>query len=96
MTTELFLTIISILLGIGILGSMIRAIIGPSISDRIVAINMIGSFTISIIAILSVMLHEGYLLDVCLIYVLISFLAVVVVTNIFINNYLKHKNEEEH
>ena len=83
-------------MGIGILGSMIRAIIGPSISDRIVAINMIGSFTISIIAILSVMLHEGYLLDVCLIYVLISFLAVVVVTNIFINNYLKHKNEEEH
>lgn len=96
MTNEIFLTIISIVLGIGIIGSMIRAIIGPTIADRIVAINMIGSFTISIIAILSVMLHEGYLLDVCLIYVLISFLAVVVLTNIFINNYLKHKNEEDH
>ena len=96
MTTETFLTIISIILGIGIIGSMIRAIIGPTISDRIVAINMIGSLTISIIAILSVMLYEGYLLDVCLIYVLISFLAVVVLTNIFINNYLKHKNEEDH
>ena len=96
MTTETFLTIISIILGIGIIGSMIRAIIGPTISDRIVAINMIGSLTISIIAILSVMLYEGYLLDVCLIYVLISFLAVVVLTNIFINNYLQHKNEEDH
>lgn len=96
MTNEIFLTIISIVLGIGIIGSMIRAIIGPTIADRIVAINMIGSFTISIIAILSVMLHEGYLLDVCLIYVLISFLAVVVLTNIFINNYLKHKIEEDH
>lgn len=96
MTNENFLTIISIVLGIGIIGSMIRAIIGPTIADRIVAINMIGSFTISIIAILSVMLHEGYLLDVCLIYVLISFLAVVVLTNIFINNYLKHKIEEDH
>lgn len=96
MTTELFLTIISIILGIGIIGAMIRAIIGPSIADRIVAINMIGSLTITIIAILSVMLHEGYLLDVCLIYVLISFLAVVVLTNIFINNYLKHHNVEDH
>jgi multicomponent Na+:H+ antiporter subunit F len=96
MTNENFLTIISIVLGVGIIGSMIRAIIGPTIADRIVAINMIGSFTISIIAILSVMLHEGYLLDVCLIYVLISFLAVVVLTNIFINNYLKHKIEEDH
>lgn len=95
MTTELFLTIISIILGFGILLSLIRAIIGPTISDRIVAINMIGSITISLIAILSVMLHEGYLLDVCLIYVLISFLAVVVITNIFINNYLKHHSEEE-
>ena len=96
MTNENFLTVISIVLGIGIIGSMIRAISGPTIAERIVAINMIGSFTISIIAILSVMLHEGYLLDVCLIYVLISFLAVVVLTNIFINNYLKHKIEEEH
>lgn len=95
MTTENFLIIISIVLGTGIIGSMIRAIIGPTIADRIVAINMIGSITITIIAILSVMLHEGYLLDVCLIYVMISFLAVVVLTNIFINNFLKKKKSKE-
>lgn len=95
MMTELFLTIISIILSVGIVAALVRAMIGPRIADRIVAINMIGSLTISLIAILSVMLHEGYLLDVCLIYVLISFLSVVVLTNIFINNYLKHKREEK-
>lgn len=93
MNNEIFLIVIMIILGCAILATMIRAILGPRIADRIISINMIGSLTITLIAILSVFLKEGYLLDVCLIYVLISFLAVVVLTNIFINVYLKNKKE---
>ena len=49
-------------------------------------------FVTSIIAILSVFLKQSYLSDVCIIYVLISFLSVVVLSNVFINRYIEeHK-----
>ena len=40
---------------------------GPSIADRIVAVNMMGTMVMVIIAILALMLKEGYLVDICLI-----------------------------
>ncbi len=62
---------------------LIRAIKGPEITDRIVAINMLGTITIMIIGILSVWMKESYLLDVALIYAMISFIAVVVLTKVY-------------
>ena len=80
------------LLGIGLLFILIKTIIGPRVTDRIVTINMTGTFVTSIIAILSVFLKQSYLSDVCIIYVLISFLSVVVLSNVFINRYIEeHK-----
>ena len=76
-----------LVLGLGILGALIRAIRGPRIAARIVAINMIGTMTVLAIAVLSVLLDQPYLLDVCLLYVLISFLSVVVLTKVFIAVY---------
>lgn len=66
-----------------------RAIKGPRVADRIVSANMIGTMTIIIIAILSVLLEESYLLDVCLIYAMISFLAVVVLTKVYQGVYIE-------
>jgi multicomponent Na+:H+ antiporter subunit F len=40
--------------------------------------------TIVIIAILSVLLEEAYLLDVCLIYAMISFVAVLMMASMFV------------
>ncbi len=74
---------------------LIRAIIGPRISDRIVAINMIGTMTMIIIAIMSVLLSEGYLIDVAMIYAMISFLAVVVLTKVYMGVYVERKKKEE-
>ncbi len=79
------------LIGILILFCLIRCVQGPKMTDRIVAINSIGTMTITIIAILSVMLEEAYLLDVCLIYAMISFVAVIVLTKIYTGVY-----REEH
>ena len=80
------------LLGIGLLFILIKTIIGPRVTDRIVTINMTGTLVTSIIAILSVFLKQSYLSDVCIIYVLISFLSVVVLSNVFINRYIEeHK-----
>ncbi|MGN0465895.1 MAG: monovalent cation/H+ antiporter complex subunit F [Lachnospiraceae bacterium] len=72
----------------------IRAVIGPKIADRIVAINMIGTMTIIIIAILAIYMEESYLLDVCLIYAMISFLAVIVLTKVYMGVYNEKKQKQ--
>ena len=73
---------------------LIRAIIGPKVSDRIVATNMMGTMVMAVIAILTVFLGEGYLADICLIYAMISFLAVVVLTKVYTGVYLEKKEEK--
>jgi len=65
--------------------SLIRTIIGPARADRIMGINLIGTFSTTTLAALAILFEEDWLLDVCLIYCLISFLAVVVLTKIHIS-----------
>lgn len=68
-----------------LIGAMvIRSIIGPRSTDRIMSVNMLGTMTICAIAILSFLLHEGYLTDVALIYAMISFVAVLMMASMFI------------
>ena len=45
----------------------IRAIIGPTVADRLIAVNMIGTQVIIIIAELAFLLNEAWLADVALI-----------------------------
>ena len=92
---QILYTIALSVLAVGILLAMIRAIKGPRIADRVVAINMIGTMTMLAIAILSMALpHQNYLLDVCLIYVMISFLAVVVLSKIYITVHLDKQEKQ--
>ncbi|MCQ2770214.1 MAG: monovalent cation/H+ antiporter complex subunit F [Clostridia bacterium] len=81
-----------ILLAIGIFFALLRAIKGPRVADRILGINLIGSFTTASIAVLSILLEQSWLLDVCLIYCMISFLAVVVLAKV---NIASHKEGED-
>ncbi len=87
--------IILIVLAIFVVLCLIRAIIGPRIADRLVAVNMIGTMVMVIICILAMLMDEGYLLDICLIYAMISFLAVVVLTKVYTGVYLEAKDKRE-
>ena len=75
---------------------LVRCIRGPRVSDRVLAVNMVGTLTIIMVAVLVVMLGEGYLADVALIYAMLSFLAVVVLSKIYLGVYLekKHRGRE--
>lgn len=78
---------------------LIRTIKGPRLVDRIVGTNMIGTMTIAIIALLAAYLNESSILDICLIYAIMSFVAVIVLTKIYIGIYnekksAQHKKEE--
>ena len=91
---DLLMTAAVVILAVLIILSIIRSILGPGISDRIIAVNMIGTMVIMVTAIFSVWLNENYLVDVCLIYAMISFLAVIILTKVYMGVYaecMQHK-----
>ena len=92
---DVLLTGALIFLEIALVLCLVRAIIGPRIADRLVAVNMMGTMIMVIIGILSVKMKEGYLVDICLIYAMISFLAVVVLTKVYTGVYVEKKEKEE-
>ena len=83
-----------IVLGLCLFVCLFRAIKGPTTSDRIVAVNMTGTFVITIILFLSLLMHEDYLVDIALIYAMLSFLAVVLLCRIYIGIHRAKKEKE--
>lgn len=75
------LTFAIVFMSIIIIGSMFRAIKGPSAADRLIAINVIGTKTIILILMISILFKEDYFVDVALVYALISFVASIVIAN---------------
>jgi multicomponent Na+:H+ antiporter subunit F len=59
--------------------ALARALAGPTIYDRILAVNMFGTKTVLLIAVFSFMSGRSDILDIALIYALISFIGVVAV-----------------
>lgn len=92
---ELMYDIVLGVLGLCMLASLLRVIIGPRVADRIIGVNMLGSLAMIIICILAFMLQEGYLVDVALIYAMLSFLAVVLLTKIYIGVYRGHMHHKQ-
>ena len=91
---EIAMTVFPVILALMVFLCLIRAIKGPRIADRIVAINMMGTLTMVIIAILAVKMNEGYLVDICIIYAMISFLAVTLLTKVYMGVYAERKKNE--
>lgn len=82
-------------LGIGIFLSLLRAILGPRIADRIMGINMVGTLSLGALAVLALLLKESWLLDVSLIYCILSFLAVVVLAQVYIAAYQRKRGKRD-
>lgn len=92
---ETVFTAALIFLGIMLLLCLIRAVRGPRVTDRLVAVNMMGTMVMVMIAILALLLKEGYLVDICIIYAMISFLAVIVLTKVYMGVYRERKGGEK-
>lgn len=69
---------------------LLRGVLGPRFTDRVVSVNIIGTKTIIMIAALSFLLHETGLVDIAIVYAMISFLAVVVLSKCYLLPH--HKN----
>ena len=64
---------------ITILLALVRALLGPTVYDRIAAMNMLGTKTILLIAVFAFLTGRHDLLDIALVYALINFIGVVAV-----------------
>lgn len=78
-----------------LLFALVRTIRGPRMADRILGINMTGSLATAAIAVLAVLLEQSWLLDVCLIYCMISFLAVVVLAKVSIASHEEGEDNDD-
>ena len=59
--------------------ALARAFLGPTLYDRILAVNMVGTKTVLLIAVFAVLSGRTDLIDVALLYALINFISVVAV-----------------
>lgn len=59
--------------------ALTRALKGPTVYDRIVAVNMFGTKTVLIVALITAITGNDDLIDVALVYALINFVTVVAV-----------------
>ena len=72
---------IAILVVMGL--ALIRAILGPTVYDRILAANMFGTKTVLLIAVLGFLNGRPDFLDIALVYALINFISTVAVLRFF-------------
>ena len=63
--------------------ALIRGFIGPTLYDRILAVNMFGTQTVLVIAILGFMMGRPDFLDIALVYALINFIGVIALLKYF-------------
>ncbi|MBO0602171.1 Na(+)/H(+) antiporter subunit F1 [Sporosarcina sp. E16_3] len=75
MMTFIWVCLILVLLSIA--GLLYRVFRGPSIPDRLVALDSIGVMLISAIALLSVIFDTGYFMEVILLIAIMSFIGTV-------------------
>ena len=81
---QILYSVALLVLGCLIALMLVRAVMGPRITDRLLSINMIGTMVIASLAILSQLLREPYLADVALIYAMISFISVLILSRTYI------------
>ena len=70
-------TTIAILLTMGL--AIARMCLGPTIYDRILAVNMFGTKTVLLIAVLGYLTGRPEFLDIALVYTLINFIGTIAV-----------------
>ena len=63
--------------------------------DRIIGINLVGTIVVMVIVVLTFLLGEDYLADIALIYVVLSFIAVMMLCRIYINLYQRNQRKKE-
>ncbi len=74
--------------------TLVRALMGPTVYDRILSVNAFGSLTVVLIAVYGFLSGRPDFLDIALVYVLINFIAIIAVTKYVKFSHLGHPESE--
>jgi multicomponent Na+:H+ antiporter subunit F len=70
--------------------ALTRALLGPTLYDRILAVNMFGTKTVLVIAVLGFLTGRPEFLDLSLVYGVINYIGVIAVLKFFETGDLAH------
>ena len=70
--------------------TLVRALVGPTVYDRILAVNTFGTLTVILIALYGFLTGRPEFLDIALMYALINFIATIAVTKYLRFTHLGH------
>ena len=62
---------------------LLRAMLGPTVADRILAINTFGTTTVLLIALFGFLTNRPDFMDIALLYALINFISTIAVLKLF-------------
>ena len=74
---------VSVVILVAIAVGLVRAFLGPTLYDRVLAANMVGTLTVLMVAVLGFMTGRPEFLDIALVYVLISFVSTIAVLRVY-------------
>lgn len=74
--------------------ALTRALLGPSIYDRVLAVNMFGTKTVLLLSTIAFLYGRTDFLDLALAYALINFIGVLAVLKFVQDFTVRHPNDE--
>lgn len=83
---------IAILLTVSIFISLMRVLKGPTIADRVIALDATNSIVIAMISLLALFYKNGMFIDIAIVYAMLSFLATLAISKYLIG---ESKNKEK-
>ncbi|MCI8610298.1 MAG: sodium:proton antiporter [Clostridiales bacterium] len=84
-----------IVLSAMVIVALIRTVTGRLTVDKIIGINLISTIVVIAICVLAVLFQENYIVDIAMVYVMISFVAVMILCKIYINLFAAPGNRKQ-
>ena len=75
---------------VAMLLAIVRAVLGPTIYDRILAVNIFGTKALLLIAVIGLLTERPEFLDIAIVYALINFIATIAIMKFFRFAHLGH------
>jgi multicomponent Na+:H+ antiporter subunit F len=96
---EIALAMTLIALGIAATLAIIRATLGPTSFDRVLAVNAVGSIAVLLIAVYGFFDGRPAFLDIAMLYALINFIGTIAILKFFrfgtLGDHVLHEDEED-
>ena len=77
--------VVSLAILITMVLALVRALLGPSVYDRVLAVNMFGTKTVLLLAVIAFLMGRSDFLDLALAYALINLVGILAVLAFFEN-----------